>query len=535
MANNTGKKSGGCLGCLTLLALVAGVGAYAYFNYFKFFTEKELVIQEAAKTVPEKAVMVSFIKTDDQSWSKLAKFQTPSTENLIKELQLGSSTQNQINYQQDIQPWLGNILLAFLPTGNPKESDLNLLMIVGIKDKNKALEFIQKIKSQSPQNVKDSQYEGISLSEITVDNKQTLTYAFVDSQLLISSERATIEAAINTKNGQPSLGQKAGSNEIFSQKLNLVNPIIQTYFIDYTGLEKNNISADTLKRSQQIISMVAGVGIEDQGLHFQAVAKLDPTVNKPILQINKNKLLSQFPPETLIFVNGQGIGQWWSQLVNQSQNLPSVKSFVDESREFVKNTTNLDLDRDILNWMNGEFALGIIPTDSGVFGSLGMSSILMFETSDRFTASNTLDNLKNRIPPFIQPQQSAIKGISVNEWKTIQGQTAFSYGWSNNNLLLLSLGSSLTNVISIQPQNSLAQSPDFQRITASLPKQNNGYFYLNFSQGISAIKKSNGILGQNLKTETEENLNSIIGIAATSTMPDSETTQLDLMVALKAK
>jgi len=179
--------------------------------------------------------------------------------------------------------------------------------------------------------------------------------------------------------------------------------------------------------------------------------------------------------------------------------------------------------------------LGIITADSGTLGDLGIGGILALETSDRTTANNTLDNLKTQIPPFLQFQQTDIQGISVSQAQTFQNQTAFSYGWRNDNLLLLSFGSPLTKMIETQPNNSLAQSPDFLKMTASLPKQNTGYFYLNFDQGMTVAQKSAKIAGQTIPPQTQENLDSIIGIAATSTMLDSETNQLDLMVTLKAK
>jgi hypothetical protein len=296
-----------------------------------------------------------------------------------------------------------------------------------------------------------------------------------------------------------------------------------------------NISPEQLQEMGQIKSMMMGMGVEDQGLHFQAIAKLEPTVTPPPLQNNPNKLLSQFPPDTLIFVNGQGISQWWSLLVQQSQQSSSLKSWLDENRVMVKNMTNLDLHRDILGWMDGEFALGIITADSGTLGDLGIGGIVALETSDRTTANRTLDNLKTQIPAFVQFQQIDIQGISVSQAQTFQNQTAFSYGWRNDNLLLLSVGSPLTKVIETQPNNSLAQSPDFLKMTASLPKQNTGYFYLNFDQGMTVAKKSAKAAGQTIPPDTEKNLDLMIGMAATATSPDPQTSQLDLILALKAK
>jgi len=543
MANNTRKKSGGCLSWFLFFSILIGGGNYVYSKFFRGGEFKALTIESAAQTLPEKTMMVTFIDTNPQSWSKLAKFETNPTQDLIQEIQSKSFKENPINYQQDIQPWLGNIILAFVPGKNQVKDEISadFLIILGIKDRDKALQFIQKIKSQSPQKIKESQFQNITLSEIVIENDLNLTYAIAGNQLLISPERTAIESAINAQNGQSSLAQKEESKAIFAEKLNLVNPVVQIYFTDSSGIMQEaiaaseNISPEQLQEMGQIKSMMMGMGVEDQGLHFQAIAKLEPTVTPPPLQNNPNKLLSQFPSDTLMFVNGQGISQWWSLFIQQSQKSSSLKSWLDENRAMVKNMTNLDLDRDFFGWMDGEFALGIITADSGTLGDLGIGGILALETSDRTTANNTLDNLKTQIPPFLQFQQTDIQGINISEWKTFQNQSILSYGWRNNNVLLVSFGSTLNKMIETQPNNSLAQSPNFQKITASLPKQNTGYFYLNFDQGMPIAQKSANMAGQTIPPTTQENLDVIIGIAATSTMPDSETNQLDLMVTLKAK
>ena len=543
MANNTKKKSGGCLGWFLFFALVIGGGGYVYSKFFSGGEFKALTVEEAAQTLPEKTMMMTFIDTDPQSWAKLAQFETTPTQNLIQELQPKSFKKNSINYQEDIQPWLGNAIFAFFPNKSQVKDEISpsLLIILGIKDRDKALQFIQKIKDKSLQKISESQYQGVTLSEIVTDDDLNLTYAIAGNQLLISQERTAIESAIDAKKGQSSLAQKQENKTIFAEKLNLKNPIFQVYFTDYSVLmqeaiasSSENISPEALKEMGQIKSMVMGMGIEDQGLHLQAIAKTDSIDSLP-LKTNSNNLLSQFPADTLMFVNGQGISQWWSLLVQQSQKSSSLKSFLDENRLIVKNMTNLDLDRDILNWMDGEFALGIITADSGTFGDLGIGGILALETSDRTTANNTLDTLKTQIPPFLQFQQTDIQGINISEWKTFQNQSILSYGWRNNNVLLVSFGSTLNKMIETQPNNSLAQSPNFQKITASLPKQNTGYFYLNFDQGMPIAQKSANMAGQTIPPTTQENLDVIIGIAATSTMPDSETNQLDLMVTLKTK
>jgi len=237
MANNTRKKSGGCLSWLLFFAVAIGGGSYVYSKFFSGGEFKALTIEAATQTLPEKTMMMTFIDTNPQSWSKLAKFETNPAQTLIQEIQPKSFQKNPINYQQDIQPWLGNIILAFVPDKNQVKDEVSadFLIILGIKDRDKALQFIQKIKSQPSQKIKESQFQNITLSEIVIENDLNLTYAIAGNQLLVSQEKTAIESAINAKNSQSSLAQKEESNAIFAEKLNLVNPVIHVYFTDSSG------------------------------------------------------------------------------------------------------------------------------------------------------------------------------------------------------------------------------------------------------------------------------------------------------------
>ena len=75
MANNTRKKSGGCLSWFLFFSILIGGGNYVYSKFFRGGEFKALTIEAAAQTLPEQTMMMTFIDTDPQSWSKLAQFE----------------------------------------------------------------------------------------------------------------------------------------------------------------------------------------------------------------------------------------------------------------------------------------------------------------------------------------------------------------------------------------------------------------------------------------------------------------------------
>jgi len=80
----------------------------------------------------------------------------------------------------------------------------------------------------------------------------------------------------------------------------------------------------------------------------------------------------------------------------------------------------------------------------------------------------------------------------------------------------------------------LAQSPSFKDFTASLPTQNANYFYLNFEEGLSTLKKLPGA-EDNLPIEAQQTLSAFRGIALTATRPNEQTSQMDVMLVLKTQ
>ena len=93
--------------------LMAG-GAAAYL-YLKGPAKDGTSPLAIARTIPDEAYAAAFISSDMQAWSKLQEFGTPEAQKLIseglKEFEQQLLTKNNINFEKDLKPWVGNSMI----------------------------------------------------------------------------------------------------------------------------------------------------------------------------------------------------------------------------------------------------------------------------------------------------------------------------------------------------------------------------------------------------------------------------------------
>jgi hypothetical protein len=555
MSEFTKKKSGFPL--LPIIGvgavIVAAGGAYLYFQSGIF--GKELKPSEAARIIPQNALMASYVNTDSETWSQLSKFGTPEAQKIVQEnlqtLQKEAfPAEENISYEKDIQPWIGGVMFAFLPeqtqgrVQQPSAESGEFLAIIGIKDKLKALDFAKKQTQKAEQKSVESDYQGIKITEVTDKNNNKYSWANFDNYIVVSPEKQTIEKAVDAYKGKPSLAQKTGTNEIFSDKLSLKNSLAQIYITDYSSLISQMsatgdtpLPPETLQQLQQVGAMVMGVGVEDQGLRMQALAKLAPNAPEITIKPSKGEILSQFPANTIAFVSGSGIKETWTQVVSQADKDPQVKTIVDSVRQSLQ-SVNLDADRDVFGWMDGDFAIGAIDTGNVNLQAYdpGLGGAIVIESSDRNTAQQTLDKLQSLVQsnagPYITFNKKNLQGTDVTEWSSPGVGNILSYGWLNNSLTI-AIKLPFENLSKIESKAALKESPTFKTAVASLPQSNYGYFYLDTEKVMSKVTSFSQASGGVIPPEVTAITNSMQGIAMTVTMPDAKTSQMDMMLALK--
>lgn len=524
----------------TAVVVTGGVAACLYWN--GNFGDATSAFG-SAKVVPDEALMASFVSTDTKSWSRLQEFGTPEAQNFIKQGFKGFNnemlTKSNINYEKDVQPWLGSVMFAFLPspTGQATQQP-SVLVVVGIKNKLSALNFANKLKGKT----KESDYKGIKISETTENSGKTYS-AVLDKHLVASSERKPVELAIETFKGQPSFASKEGAGKLFSKGVDLKNPIVEFYVPEYGGmvqqllLSNPNMAAlppETLNQLKQVKSLAMGVGVDNLGLRMKAIAKLDPSAIKAEYKPTPGKVVAQFPAETIALISGQGISGFWKAVVEQAKTNPQTQQGIDTARQQLK-TINLDLDKDIFGWMDGEFALAAIPSNQGMLAPVGFGAALVMKTSDRASAQATLSKLDAIAQSnSLAVAQRNVQGKTVTEWQIPQQGALLGHGWLDSESVFLAIGGPIVDAIANKPNQSLDRSETFKAVTDSLQQPNGGYFYLDMDKTMSLVNRYLSQTPNNsMPPEATAILNSIRGIGSTATQPDKSTSQFEILLALK--
>ncbi|MBE8988382.1 DUF3352 domain-containing protein [Nostoc sp. LEGE 12450] len=541
-------------------AALVVAGSIAAYMYLKGPSGGSSDALGSAKLVPSTALMATYITTDPQAWAKLQQFGTPEAQKLVakglEDFNKQMFSDGNVSYEKDIKPWVGGVMIAVLPPNPVKPAQLkvpsgapnvptnlqqesNILIVVGIKDKISALNFANKLKSQKGVKSQESDYQGQKILETTENGKPTYSVVLNNSHLILAPEKQAVEKAIDTFKGQSSFASKEGASSILSKGVDVKNSLAQIYVPDYAGMvqqltagsqQAKQLPPQALAQLKQIKSVVAGVGVDDAGVRVKAIANLDPQLNKFQYQSSPGNIVGQFPTDTFALISGNGISRGWETLVEQSKDYPEMKQALEQARGQVK-IANIDLDKDIFGWMNGEFAFGAIPSNQGVLASVGFGGALVFDTSDRKTAEATLTKLDNLAKvQQINIANRNISGKNVTEWQIPKQGALLAHGWLDQDTVFVALGGPIADAISDRKNQSLNNSDAFKAVTGSLQKPNGGYFYLDMDK-TKTVPLVNSLISSDANTITI--LNSIRGLGFTANSPDKSTSELEMLLALK--
>ncbi len=534
-------------------AVVVAGGVASYF-YFKGAFGGATSPLASAKVVPDEALMATFISTDSQGWSQLQQFGTLDAQKLIeKQLQDFNQqilTQSNIDYQTDIKPWVGSVMLAVLPSSPIKPTQAtpqtapepNVLMVVGIKDKVSALNFANKLKAEKNVKTQEITYKGQKITETTGNGEPSYS-AVLNDHLVLAPAQKAVEQAIDTFKGEPSFASIEGIDSALSRGVDVKNPLAQIYLPDYARMVQQLIAANpnaaqlppqTLAQLQQVKSVVAGVGVDDAGLRLKGIAKLDPQAIKADYKSASGEIIGQFPAQTLALVTGTGISSIWSAFTEQTKTNPQLQQGIESLRQQLR-TVNIDLDKDIFGWMDGEFGFAAIESNQGLLAAVGFGGALLIDTSNRTTAEATLNKLDNFARSnFVTVAPRNIAGKTVTEWQVPLQGALLSHGWLDQDTVFLALGS-VADAIATPPSQPLANSDTFKAVTSSLQQPNGGYFYLDMDKTVAVTRNLAQAQNTVIPPEATTILDSIRGIGMTNISPDKLTSQVEMLLALKPR
>ena len=518
-----------------------------------------------ANIIPQDALLTLSLSTDSDQWQQLRKFGTPKTqaelEKNLTQLRDRFLTANGYNYQQDVQPWVGEeVTIAFLPqqTNTPTTKSIpnpaasasaqqqSVVMVLPIENPVAALQVLEKPKPLKQGKWIDRNYKGIQIKETQGLPSQNYSATVLDQRFLVVTDnpKAT-ERAIDTYMGGASVAKTDGYTEALG-KIKAQERFAQLYVNVPAAARQavanpsRRVAPQGLAQLQDNQGLATTITLNPEGILFKSISWLKPNSQRVHVVENKaGKMQSRLPAQTLTMISGGNLQQLWQDYVQGVQSNPLAPVPPEKLRTGIKSLTGLDLDRDLLSWMGGEFSLSVIPANSkqGESKDFALSLVLLVETRDSSADAKSvraraerslqqLDEVMSRQYQF-QLQKAEVKGQPVVNWIAPYGTLTATHGWLDGNVAFLTLGAPVSDMIVPKPATTLASTEQFQKTVPSELTPNNGQFFLNVDSTVKALPLPQFFSGQQMLVEAMRS------IGVTAAVSDQRSIRYDIFVALK--
>ncbi|MBW4644739.1 MAG: DUF3352 domain-containing protein [Goleter apudmare HA4340-LM2] len=538
---------------LSAAGLLIGVGSAAYW----LLTQGQPFSRDlpvGANIIPQDALFAVSLSTDPKEWQKLREFGTKETQaELDKSLiQLRDRllTNNGYNFQKDIQPWVGDkVTIAILtpqkspakPVATSVDPDSNqqsIVMVLPVKNSEKAKSILAQPKTRKQGQWIDRTYQGFPIKQTDGATGENLSATLLDGRFLVITDhpKAT-ERAIDAYKNQASLATTGGFAENFPKIANY-----QTFAQFYVNVPKaakiaaaapnRQLPAQVLAQLQNNQGLAGTVTLEPEGIRLKGISWLNPNSQRVLKVENKaGNMQNRIPAETLMMLSGGNLYRSWENYVLTSQGNPLSPITPEQLRSGIKSLTELDLERDLLSWMKGEFSVSVIPNtptaDSPDDFRAGF--LFMVKASDRPSAEKSLKQLdevmKNQFQ--FQIQQGKVAGKPVVNWIGPFGTQTATHGWLDGDVAFLVVGAPITDKIVPQPNYTLASTLPFQQTVPPEPNPTNGQFFLDVERTAKNFPLPTLFPNQ----QTWLTVTRSIGV--TTAVSDSRSNRYDVFLALK--
>ncbi|WP_103668308.1 DUF3352 domain-containing protein [Pseudanabaena sp. BC1403] len=393
-----------------------------------------------------------------------------------------------------------------------------------------SLQSLLRLKQDIPPNTNDQEEESDESEPIVPSFPNFSIKRFAIAKLpsgiaVITTDRQMIQKMIDTSAEIPE--QRLASladNQLFLRSLN--NPLWNRSLIagygDFKELGKISelLAADLPETSEipgfsrqeyldglnytlaQYSSFDLFTWVTPQGIRSQSNSYFSEVRSpSPKDTATRDRLLSYLPSNVYGAITSRNLNRQWQWFVEESKQQSTYKILVEGVRMLapliVGSGLDLDIEKDIISWIDGEYAVVVFPSDHSPFQETGVDLTIgaLIRTSKPDVANATLGKLTQQISKlsrdFIQVKKRQIGTTVLTSFEfpdtRVSGKTQsiFAYGWRDRQTLMLTLGANTASAFVPIPKPALAESEMFRDAITDMPQPNFGYFYLN----VNAIAK----------------------------------------------
>ena len=423
-----------------------------------------------------------------------------------------------LDYQRDLQPWLGDeITLAVTTLDIDRDSENGqqpgYLMALTTKDPQRSREFLQVFwqkQAIAGTNLIFEPYKGTKLiygselkdSQTRKPNSPLLLASAVigDRFVLFANSPKVLRDAINTVQAEE-LGLENSTN-YQSAIANLTQGRIGMVFLNLPQLaaltgEESVAVTNSEEVSAAYQGLAIALGLDRQGLTAET-ALLAPAVDIASTPSTSKSVgaLKYIPASSPLSASGVDLDRAWANLSQGVSGYRSVADLVNRPVEALNDRWKLDLPQDIFSWVKGDYALGLVPRPEGTQEKTVSDWVFVADKSTDQTAQSAIEHLDD----IAKAQGISIGSLqlsdqTVNVWtrllvagdaekrsqKTVdvQAQVAGVHASVGNYEIFTTSVEAMDDVLKAT-KNPISQTKGFEQAIAPLSTPNNGYLYLDW-------------------------------------------------------
>ena len=371
-----------------------------------------------------------------------------------------------VTIADDISPWIGEDLSVGLWFEPPIGSEPRLVVSVGVRDRDTAEQFIEKLLDQASAEVSRSERDGGTLFAALDSSSENGVVWLGDEMMLISSELAPIEGAIETMEGE-SIVDNADYARVGEELPE--TPLLELYVAD-SLIEKMATStgmiggADDglLEMIESLGSTGATISLSDEGVQFDAVQVSDGENEWfESFAFDGSGLVSGLPESTLGYLGFSFPGDLINNYMGLGETDPAA---MEEIESVFFETFGVDLVDELLPALGPDVLLAAVSSSAGMLASeldVPIGALLAININDRAPVEKVLNGLE---------AMAAEEGITFSgdnpRVMIVDGQPAAAYALTDSSFSIATSDDLLTSFI--DGSGDLADNPTYSRLDDAL-------------------------------------------------------------------
>ena len=439
-----------------------------------------------AEVVPQTALMAVSVTTEPGQWQKLREFGTVQSQAAfaqnLAQLRDRFLTVNGYDYERDIQPWVGKeVTVAFLPAPLPTATtpaaatQPTTIVILPIQNPAQAQQLLERPRSETG-TLAERSYRGFQIREKPATaTAQGFSATVLDGKLLlVTTDPTATNQAIDTYKGGAALATTPGYTQALGRiqagqsfgKLYVNLPAAAAIATQNSG---RTVPPQSLAQVQQMQGLAATASLQPDGILFKSAAWLKPDSDRKYeVQNNAKDLPNLLPTDTLLMASGGNLKRFWQDYSQGAAANPISPLNPEGLRSGIKSTVGMDLDKDLLSWMEGEFSLSLVAAPEGAVPSIPFSFVFMVKASDRRAAESALQQLDQAMATKykFKVDQAKVGSQTVTNWTLGTGGASITRGWLDNDVAFLVFGCADRQRLDSQTLRSPGRQRNLQKVCA---------------------------------------------------------------------